>query len=133
MGGETCEEADEKTERVFCFTSVVDSTVSSSRLRTASVTMVSYGKKRLLITCRDKKYRHQLDPHFKQRPFVIVWLEHIKDGDLRAAGNEKELAVPSLKCHLSCSNSATISVKVCVYTDDSFLSAPCHLKSLQVV
>lgn len=35
-------------------TSVVDSTVSSSRLRTASVTMVSYGRKRLLITCRGR-------------------------------------------------------------------------------
>lgn len=32
-------------------TSVVDNTVSSSKLRTASVMMASYGRKRLLITC----------------------------------------------------------------------------------
>lgn len=63
-------------------TSVVDSTVSSSRLRTASVTMVSYGRKRLLITCREGITEHRgLKLHQQDSPlqtastydYLVAW------------------------------------------------------------
>lgn len=93
-------------------TSVVDNTVSSSKLRTASVMMASYGRKRLLITCgarrgakRSQTTLLQMNP-WKPVGYILQddWIYHT----IQAAIEEKGqpcVCMPSLTFSTSPSTS----------------------------